>query len=80
MCRHNEGGPAAANFHVCFLPSAELATHVASQQQRRRVKVQQMQQMQDEAAAQHQWESWALRGGVQIQQVPGGDTFEVANG
>ena len=77
MCRHNEGGPAAANFHVCFLPSADLATHVASQQQRRRVKVQ---QMQDEAAAQHQRESWALRGGVQIQRVPGGDTFEVANG
>ena len=51
MCRHNEGGPAAANFHVCFLPSTDLATHVASQQQRRRVKVQQMQQMQDEAAA-----------------------------
>ena len=61
--------------YFCFLPSAELATHVASQQQRRRVKVQ---QMQDEAAAQHQWESWALRGGVQTQGVPGGDTFEVA--
>ena len=43
--------------------------------------MQQMQEMQDEAAAQHQQrESWALRGGVQIQRVPGGDTFEVANG